>query len=120
MDQKDFDKIEKIKQDRKIAHQILSRQSKVYQRFMDLEIEAFKEGALKKYQKELIALGIGIVINCESCIQWHLQEALKAGASERQIIETIEVAIEMGGGTASVFSRHALKTLEYVKNKDKI
>jgi len=41
---------------------------------------------------------------------------LKSGAIEKQIIETIEVGIEMGGGPATVSSRFALKVLEYYKN----
>ncbi len=117
MDKKDIKKINKIKEDQIFGHNKLNLQSKVYQKFMDLEFEAFKDGELKKYQKELIALGISIVINCESCMEWHVGEALKAGASEKQIIEAIEVAIEMGGGPATVFSRFALKALEFHENK---
>ena len=79
--------------------------------------EAFLDGSLSKMQKELIALGISIVINCESCMQHHTEKALKAGATEDQIIETIEVAIEMGGGPATVSSRFALKVLDYYKDK---
>ncbi|MFW9784966.1 MAG: carboxymuconolactone decarboxylase family protein, partial [Candidatus Heimdallarchaeota archaeon] len=58
---------------------------------------------------------ISVVINCESCMEWHIAEALKSGATEDQIIEAIEVAIEMGGGPATVTSRFALKVLEYYK-----
>ena len=42
-----------------------------------------------------------------------INEALKSGASKNQILETIEVAIEMGGGPATVSTRFALKVLEY-------
>ncbi|MFX1460058.1 MAG: carboxymuconolactone decarboxylase family protein, partial [Promethearchaeota archaeon] len=62
---------------------------------------------------ELIAIGISIIINCESCIEWHIKEALKSGANGEQIIEAVEVAIEMGGGPATVSSRFAFKVLEY-------
>ncbi|MFX1495647.1 MAG: carboxymuconolactone decarboxylase family protein, partial [Promethearchaeota archaeon] len=60
-----------------------------------------------------IAIGISIIINCESCIEWHIKEALNSGANREQIIEAIEVAIEMGGGPATVSSRFAFKVLEY-------
>ncbi len=46
-------------------------------------------------------------------MEWHIKEALRSGASERQILETIEIGIEMGGGPATVSSRFALKILEY-------
>jgi hypothetical protein len=41
--------------------------------------------------------------------------ALRSGASEKQIIEAIEVGIEMGGGPATVSARFAMKVLEYYR-----
>ncbi len=118
MDKIDRDKIEKIIQDREEANKkFTSSGSKVYKNFLNLERETFSEGELKKMHKELIALGISVVINCESCIEWHTKEALNTGASEKQILEAIEVGIEMGGGPATVSSRFALKVLEYHGNK---
>ena len=119
MRREDREKIEKIVQDRKIANEtFLSKGSKVYKSFLDLERKTFSDGNLKKMHKELIAIGISIVINCESCLEWHIKEALKSGASEEQILEAIEVGIEMGGGPATVSSRFALKVLEYYRQND--
>jgi AhpD family alkylhydroperoxidase len=118
VDAKDREEIEKIIEDRKAVHQTLSKTSQVYRTFLELEKKAFSSGELAKKHKELIALGISVVINCESCMEWHTREALQAGASEREILETIEVGIEMGGGPATVSSRFALKALEYYIKKD--
>jgi AhpD family alkylhydroperoxidase len=120
MQHEDREKIEKIVQDRKKANEtFLSKGSKVYKSFLDLEQKTFSDGNLKKMHKELIAIRISIVINCESCLEWHIKEALKSGASEEQILEAIEVGIEMGGGPATVSSRFALKVLEYYRKNDK-
>ncbi|UCB45113.1 MAG: carboxymuconolactone decarboxylase family protein [Spirochaetota bacterium] len=114
IDERDIEKIKKIIADRKDAHSnLLSKGSNVYKSFLDLEKNAYGEGTLSKMNKELIALGISVVINCESCMEWHLKEALDAGAAENQVLEAIEVGIEMGGGPATVSSRFALKVLEY-------
>jgi len=114
MNDDDKKKIEKVIEDRKKAHQtLLSKNSHVYKAFLELEKRAFSSGDLDKKYKELIALGISIAINCESCMEWHVREAVEAGASEKEILETIEVGIEMGGGPATVSSRFALKALEY-------
>jgi len=119
MDKKDIEKIEKITSDRKHAHKLLlEKNSEVYKSFLDLEQKAFSDGTLDKKHKELIAIGISIVINCESCLEWHIRESLESGASEQQILEAIEVGIEMGGGPATVSSRFALKVLEYYGQKD--
>ena len=118
MGNKEFEKIEEIIKVRKFAHEFFLKNSKVYKSFVDLEQKTFSDGELKKKYKELIALGISIVINCESCMEWHINEALKSDATLKEIIEAIEVGIEMGGGPATVASRFALKVLDYYKCKE--
>ncbi|MFW9971165.1 MAG: carboxymuconolactone decarboxylase family protein [Candidatus Odinarchaeota archaeon] len=114
MDKEDRKKIEKIITDRNESHKNLKElDSKVYKAFLNMERQTYSDGSLQKMYKELIAVGISIIINCESCMEWHIKEALKSGASEKQVLEAIEVGIEMGGGPATVSSRFALKVLEY-------
>lgn len=114
MDLQDREKIEKIIRDRKSAHEKLrDRGSGVYRAFLDMEKAAYSDAALGKKYKELIAVGISVVIDCESCLEWHIREALEVGATKDQILETIDVGIEMGGGPATVSSRFALKVLDY-------
>ena len=115
MDIKDKSKIEKIIKDRKKAHGYLIENSKVYNSFVKLENETFKSNNISKKNKELIAIGISIILNCESCLEWHIHEALQDGATENEIIEAMEVGIEMGGGPATVSTRFGLKILEYYK-----
>lgn len=115
MDATDKEKIEKIIRDRKTAHSELNQKSSVYRAFLDMEDKAFADSALTKRDKELIAVGISVVINCESCMEWHIHQALQSGATEQQVIEAIEIGIEMGGGPATVSARFALKALEYHK-----
>ncbi len=91
---------------------------KTYKSFLELEEKAFCDGALEKMTKELMALSISIVTKCEPCMEWHLDQAMKAGATDEQIYETIDVAIEMGGGQAGAYARFVLKALEYFKERD--
>ncbi|UCF99385.1 MAG: carboxymuconolactone decarboxylase family protein [Spirochaetaceae bacterium] len=114
MVQKDREKIENIVRDRRWAHDKLTDSgSGVYQAFLKMEAAAYSGKALSKMTKELIAIGISLVLNCESCLEWHIHQALGSGASKDEILEAIEVGIEMGGGPATVSSRFALKVLEY-------
>lgn len=115
MESSDKDRIKRIIKTRKKAHTFYLQRSKVYQSFVMMEQITYKNNSLSKLQKELIAIGISIVINCESCLEWHIKEALEIGASEDEIIEAIEVGIEMGGGPATVSSRFAMNVLEYYK-----
>lgn len=70
------------------------------------------DGALSGRIKELMALSIAIAIRCEDCIVFHLRGALQHGASKDEIIESISVAIEMGGGPSVVYGSRALAALE--------
>jgi len=113
MGNSDKEKIEKIIRSRKKAHKFYSDHSKVYRSFLEMEKNTYKDGRLNKLQKELIAIGISVVINCESCMEWHIKQALDDGASEDEILEAIDVGIEMGGGPATVSARFAMSVLEY-------
>jgi len=110
-----MDKIEEICRRRKLAHQkLLSRDSKVYRAFLDMEAAAYADGALTKKYKELIAVGISVVTDCESCMQWHIEQATQAGANPQEILEAVEVGMEMGGGRATVSARFALEVMDKV------
>lgn len=110
-----MDKLQEITKRRKAAHsKLLALDSKVYRAFLEMEQAAYTDGALPKKTKELIALGISVVGNCESCMQWHIEQAAKAGATEREVLEAVEVAIEMAGGPATVSARFALEVMESV------
>jgi len=115
MENLDKNKIEQIIRIRKQAHSWYSDQSKVYKAFVEMEQKTYTDGALSKKAKELIAIGISVVINCESCMEWHIKQALDDGATENEIIEAIEVGIEMAGGPATASARFAMNVLDYFK-----
>lgn len=80
--------------------------------FNALHKASISEGKLQVKTKELIALGIAITVRCDGCIAFHVHDALKAGASSYEILETIGVAILMGGGPALVYGCEAMEALE--------
>ena len=80
--------------------------------FATLHKTAGKDGALTAKTKELIALGIAIAIRCEGCIACHVMDAVKFGATQEDIVETIGVAILMGGGPSVVYGEKAYEAME--------
>ena len=108
-------KLDEVKRRRKEAHaKLLAAKSRVYEAFIEMERAAFTNGALTKKQKELIAVGISVTKDCESCMQWHIEQAAKDGATEREVLEAVEVGIEMAGGPGTVSARFALEVMESV------
>lgn len=105
--------LQTISERRKAAHKrLLQLDSKVYKAFLAMEEAAFADAALPRKTKELIAIGISVVIDCESCMEWHIEQAAKAGAGYEEILEAVEVGIEMGGGPATVSARFALEVMD--------
>ena len=117
MENTDADRIEDVVRTRKQAHSYYLRKSKVYRSFLEMEENTYRDGALVRKYKELIAIGISVAVNCESCMEWHIKKALDGGASENEIIESIEVGFEMSGGPGTVSARFAMNVLEYYLKK---
>ena len=88
--------------------------SKVYRAFLKMEAATYADRALPKQAKELIAIGISVVIDCESCMEWHITQAARDGATRQEVLEAVEVAIEMAGGPATASARFALEVMDEV------
>ncbi len=80
--------------------------------FARLHKKAVEEGALSSKVKEMMALAISIVVGCEGCIAYHVHDAVAAGATRQELLETIGVGILMGGGPGSIYAAHALDAME--------
>ncbi len=79
--------------------------------FAQLHKASVGDGVLDTKTKELIALAIAISVRCDGCISFHVHDALKAGATRQEIVETIGVAVLMGGGPAVVYGCEALEAM---------
>ena len=112
MDKAFITKIEKIVSNRKQGYSLM-QSSEMFKKFEEFDTEVYKDRHLKRKYKELIGLGSSISSNCEPCMEWHISNALKAGATKQQIVEAIEIGLEIGGGPATVACRFAMMVLEY-------
>ena len=80
--------------------------------FQAFQKKVFADGALPARTKQLIAVAVAHVTQCPYCIKGHTRSALRAGATEQEIMEAIWVAAEMRAGGAFAHSAIALATLE--------
>ena len=80
--------------------------------FARLHRKATADGALTSSVKEMMALAISIVVGCDGCIAYHVHDAIEAGASREELLETIGVAILMGGGPGSIYATRAMEAVD--------
>ncbi len=80
--------------------------------FSQLASAATADGTLDKKTKELVALAISIAVRCDGCVGFHAKAALKNGASREEVLETVGMAIYMGGGPSFVYGAQALEAYD--------
>jgi AhpD family alkylhydroperoxidase len=64
----------------------------------------FADGALSAKMKQIIAVAVGHVTQCPYCIRGHTTAAVRAGATQQELMEAIWVAAEMRAGGAYAHS----------------
>ena len=99
------------KADADIARKRRELAPKQMEAFRAFSAACFAEGALPAKMKQLIAVAVAHTTQCPYCIRGHTEAALKAGASEAEIMEAIWVAAEMRAGGAYAHSNLALDTM---------
>jgi AhpD family alkylhydroperoxidase len=65
--------------------------------FAGLFSKMMSEGVLTVKSKELVAIGIAVAKQCESCIRLHVKKCLDTGATREEILEAAGVAVMMEG-----------------------
>lgn len=83
----------------------------VMKSFAEMSRAAHGGAALDGATKELIALAISVATRCEPCIAYHAEGAVKAGASQAQIAETLAMAVYMGAGPSVMYAAKALEAV---------
>ena len=81
--------------------------------FKAFSTSVFADGALPGKTKQLIAVAVAHVTQCPYCIRGHTQSALKAGATQQEIMEAIWVAAEMRAGGAYAHSALAIDVMAH-------
>ena len=89
----------------------------IYGAFRTFGQRVFADGALPSKTKQLIAVAVAHVTQCPYCIRGHTDAALKAGATEQELMEAIWVAAEMRAGAAYAHSLLALDAMNRVAGR---
>jgi len=69
-----------------------------------LKNEVFKDGALTRREKELIAVAISCCQRCETCLEVHSDLAIEEGATREQLREAMTVAMYLAGPSTMIWS----------------
>ncbi len=91
---------------------ILDEGSLSLRRFFALDHDVYSDGALPRKDKELQGLVASAVLRCNDCISYHLVQAKACRASRAEVVESLAVALIVGGSIVIPHLRHAFATLD--------
>lgn len=75
--------------------------------------------ALGIREKELINVALAVAAQCEWCIAFHVEQAVKSSASRDEIMEAGFMAVIMHGGPAYMYMTPLLQALaEFIPEQD--
>jgi len=72
----------------------------------------YRDGALSVKIKRLMALVLALGTGCTNCILAQTGNAIEAGATREEILETLSVAVSMRGNTGVAESLRVIKLLD--------
>jgi ribonuclease HI len=80
-------------------------------RFFNIDHNAYLEGALPAKYKELMGLAASACLRCDDCINYHVIQSYRLGATRLEQEEAISVALVVGGSIVIPHMRRAYELL---------
>lgn len=103
----------------KMNEKMLDENNKIIKRIFNLDTNAYMEGALSKKTKELLGLGNSLVLRCDDCVRYHLEECHKLGLSKEEVVEGMSISLLIGGTIVIPHLRRAFEYWEALDAKNK-
>jgi len=94
----------------KMNQKLMDTDNKVIKRIMNLDTNTYKEGALDERTKEMLGLVASMVLRCDDCISYHLEQCHHQGITNDEMYEIFSVANLVGG---TIVIPHTRRALEY-------
>ena len=94
----------------KMNEVILEQKNLTLNRFFNLDMHAYADGAIDAKTKEMLGLVASMVLRCDDCIKYHLGKAFEAGINTEQVYEVFAIANLVGG---SICIPHTRRAAEY-------
>lgn len=102
----------------KMNEVILAQNNLTLNRFWNLDMHAYKAGALDESTKEMLGLVASMVLRCDDCIKYHLGKCRELGVTTDEVFEVFAVANIVGGTIVIPHTRRAVEYWEALESKD--
>lgn len=93
---------------------VLDTDNLAIKRFFALDKQVYADGALSVQTKELLGLVASMVLRCNDCIDYHLEQCVRQGVNRAEFDDAIGVALMVGGSIVIPHARHAAHSLDFL------
>ncbi|HUL45084.1 MAG TPA: carboxymuconolactone decarboxylase family protein [Bacteroidota bacterium] len=96
----------------KMNERILGADNRAIKRFFGVDTLTYEAGKLDAKTKEMLGLVASMVLRCDDCISYHIQQCYEAGVTEEEMFEVFSVALVVGGSIVIPHLRRAVAYLD--------
>lgn len=98
---------------------ILNSNFNDFKKFFALDAKAYHEGKIPAKYKEMMGLVASMVLRCNDCIFYHLEQCIKLGSTRDEIYEAMNIALIVGGSIVIPYLRYAFSVLDEIFERNK-
>lgn len=102
----------------KMNDRILELDHRVVKRFFSVDTLAYQPGALDVKTKEMLGLVASMVLRCDDCVSYHIQQCKKEGVRDGEIYDVFSVALVVGGSIVIPHLRRAVAFLDELNGRE--
>jgi AhpD family alkylhydroperoxidase len=96
----------------KMNDRILSVDNRAIKRFFGVDTLTYEPGALDAKTKEMLGLVASMVLRCDDCVSYHIQQCKKEGVTDSEMFDVFSVALVVGGSIVIPHLRRAVAFLD--------
>jgi len=96
---------------RKLNQNVDAADNYLLKRFYNLDHNTYLEGTIPAKYKELMGLVVSAGLRCDDCINYHIIQSYRLGASRAEQEESLNVALIVGGSIVIPHLRRAYALL---------
>lgn len=100
----------------RMNERILEADNLEIRRFFALDSRVYEDGALPARTKELLGLVASLVLRCDDCIAYHVDQCVKAGVTDEELWEAFDVGLIVGGSIVIPHLRRAVEFLDQARD----
>jgi AhpD family alkylhydroperoxidase len=101
---------ENFRKEREQLNEIVMKYAgKTTRRFFNLDTIVYKEGALPEKTKEMLGLVASLVLRCDDCIKYHLNQCLEINVTDEEMDEVMSIGLIVGGSITIPHIRRAMQ-----------